>query len=224
MELDHSTGRIMEAIRAAGLDENTLVVFTSDNGPTHQGSAGPLNGGKYGTMEGGHRVPGIFRWTGQIPAGQVSDLTLTSMDLLPLFCGLAGAELPSDRKLDGKDILPILKGEAKASPHELLYYYNGTNLQAVREGNWKLHLPRTVKDQPFWNKRANAKRVFVTVDEPNLFDLENDLGERNNVASQHPEIVARLNKHAEAARAELGDVGVSGTDQRPIKLVDPQER
>ena len=224
VELDHSVGRIMKALREAGIDDNTLVVFTSDNGPTGAGSAGPLNGGKYTTMEGGHRVPGIFRWPGQIPAGQVSNATLTSMDLLPLFCKLANAEFPTDRKIDGKNIWPILKGARSSSPHELLYYYNGTNLQAVREGNWKLHLPRTAKDQPFWNKKPNRGRVFVTLDKPALFDLENDLGEKNNVAAENPEILARLQKHAESARAELGDVRVTGSDQRPIKLEAPQER
>ena len=224
VELDHSTGRVMKALRDAGIDDNTLVVFTSDNGPTYQGSAAILNGVKYTTMEGGHRVPGMFRWPGQIPPGQVSDATLTSMDLLPLFCKLAGAEFPTDRKIDGKNIWPILKGAKSSSPHEFLYYYNGTNLQAVREGNWKLHLPRTSADQPFWNKRTNRNRPFVTLDKPALFNLENDLGEKNNVAAENPEVVARLQKHADAARAELGDVRVTGTDQRPIKLEAPQER
>lgn len=223
-ELDHSTGRVMKALRDAGVDDNTIVVFTSDNGPTYQGSAVPLNGGKYGTMEGGHRVPGLFRWPGQIPAKQVSAVTLTSMDLLPLFCGLAGVDLPGDRKIDGKEILPILKGKESTSPHELLYYYNGTNLQAVREGNWKLHLPRTVKDQPFWNKKRNRGRVFVTVEKPTLFNLENDLGERKDVAGENPKVVERLQKHAAAIRAELGDVRVQGSDQRVINLIDPQER
>ncbi len=223
-ELDHSTGRIMKALADAGLDENTLVVFTSDNGPTRQGFAGGLNGGKYCTMEGGHRVPGIFRWPGKIAPGQVSDLTLTSMDLLPLFCGLAGVDLPGDRKIDGKNILPILLGEQTTSPHELLYYYNGVNLQAVREGDWKLHLPRAAQDQPFWCKKRGPGRVFVTLDRPALFDLDADLGEKRNIADQHPEVVARLQQHAEAIRAELGDVRAKGTDQRAISLVDPQER
>ena len=223
-ELDHSTGRIMKALVDAGIDENTLVVFTSDNGPGGKGSAGPLRGGKYGTMEGGHRVPGIFRWPGQIPAGQTSDVTLSSMDLLPLFCALADVDLPEDRKIDGVNILPILKGEQSESPHEFLYYYNGTNLQAVREGNWKLHLPRTAQDQPFWNKKKSKYKVFVTLEEPALFDLSEDVGEKQNVAAQHPEVVARLQQQAEAIRSELGDVNVQGSDQRKINLVDPQER
>jgi len=223
-ELDHSTGRILEAIHDAGLDDNTLVVFTSDNGPTWAGSTGGLNGGKYCTMEGGHRVPGIFRWPGKIPAGQVSDTTLTSMDLLPLFCYLAGVKVPDDRKLDGYNVLPILLGQQTETPYQYLYYYNGTNLQAVREGRWKLHLPRTTADQPFWSKKPSKKKGFVTLNEPQLFDLHDDLAEKNNVADEHPEIVARLEKQAETIRAELGDVRTSGTGQREINLVDPQER
>lgn len=223
-ELDDSTGLIMTALHDAGVDDNTLVVFTSDNGPTGPGSTGGLNGGKYCTMEGGHRVPGIFRWPGNIPARQVSDTTLTSMDLLPLFCNLAGVTVPGDRKLDGYDILPILQGKQTDTPHKFLYYYNGTNLQAVREGHWKLHLPRTVADQPFWSKKPSKKKGFVTLREPQLFDLRNDVEEKRNVAQRHPRVVARLLKQAESIRAELGDVRTIGSDQREINLADPQER
>nr|WP_246114585.1 sulfatase [Rubripirellula tenax] len=223
-ELDHSTGRIMQAIRDAGLDDNTLVVFTSDNGPTTAGSTGGLNGGKYCTMEGGHRVPAIFRWPGKIAPNQVSDVTLASMDLLPLFCELARVKKPSDRKIDGHNILPILQGKETATPHKFLYYYNGTNLQAVREGNWKLHLPRTAKDQPFWSKKPLKGRGFVTLKERRLFDIDNDVSEKHNVADRYPEVVARLQKQAETIRVELGDVHTTGTDQRKINLADPQER
>ena len=223
-ELDHSTGRILNAIRDAGIDDNTLVVFTSDNGPTRFGSSGGLAGGKYCTMEGGHRVPGIFRWPGVIPSGQVSGATISSMDLLPLFCELAGVEQPSDRTIDGKPILPVLQGKTVESPHEFLYYYNGTNLQAVRGGDWKLHLPRTAKDQPFWSKKPDKTKGFVTLDEVRLFNLKSDVGEKRNVAGRHPDVVARLQEQAEAIRVELGDVRTTGTDQRKINLVDPQER
>jgi len=223
-ELDHSTGRIMQAIRDAGIDDNTLVVFTSDNGPTRAGSTGGLRGGKYCTMEGGHRVPGIFRWPGHIAPGQVSDITLTSMDLLPLFCTLAGVEIPSDRTIDGKNILPVLFGQTAESPHKFLYYYNGTNLQAVREGHWKLHLPRTTKDQPFWSNKPAPSKGFVTLKQRQLFNLESDVSEKHNVTDRYPEVVARLQKQAEIIRRELGDVRTTGTDQRKINLVDPQIR
>jgi len=223
-ELDHSTGRILEALREAGLEENTLVVFTSDNGPTSAGSSGGLAGAKYCTMEGGHRVPGIFAWPGTIPAGQVTETTMTSMDLLPLFCHLAGVELPSDRKIDGQNIISVLKGEDSASPHPFLYYYNGTNLQAVRKGAWKLHLPRTLEDQPFWSNKPHPRKGFVTLDQFALFNLETDLGEKEDVAAQHPEIVAELERQAEAIRRELGDVRTQGDDQREISLTNPQVR
>lgn len=225
-ELDFSTGRIMDALKKVQLDENTLVVFTSDNGPTYKGQTGGLSGGKYCTMEGGHRVPGIFYWPDEIPAGQTSNTLISSMDLLPLFCGLAGVDVPADRKIDGKNILDILKGKATESPHEFTYYYNGTNLQAVRKGKWKLHLPRAVKDQPFWSKKGHPKvdKGFITLDEYVLFDLEQDLGEKTNVADQHPEVVAMLKEQVEVIRAELGDVNVIGSDQRVPDLEEPQER
>lgn len=226
LELDHSTGRILQALEDNRLAKDTLVVFTSDNGPAKSGSAGVLRGGKYVTMEGGHRVPGIFRWPGQIPEGVVSDTTITSMDLFPLFCELAGVDLPSDRKIDGRNIADILSGQSEKSPHEMIYYYNGTNLQAVRRGTWKLHLPRTVKDQPFWAKQkgGNPKKVFITLDAPKLFNLESDVGEKTDVAAQHPEMVDSLLQEADRIRSELGDVAVRGSDQRPTGLVNPQER
>jgi arylsulfatase A-like enzyme len=175
-------------------------------------------------MEGGHRVPGMFRWPSKIAPNQVSDVTLTSMDLLPLFCELAGVSIPDDRQIDGKSILLVLLRQTSESPHQFLYYYNGTNLQAVREGKWKLHLPRTTDDQPFWSKKPDKTKGFVTLNEMRLFNLDRDLGEKKNVADRHPEIVARLNEQAKLIRTELGDVQTIGTDQRKINLVAPQER
>lgn len=223
-ELDHSTGRIMDALRAAGLEENTLVVFTSDNGPSPKGSAGGLSGGKFSTMEGGHRVPGIFYWPGQIPPGQNSNTLISSMDLLPLFCGVAGVEPPKDRKLDGSNIIDILQGKTTQSPHDFTYYYNGTNLQAIRKGKWKLHIPRTVADQPFWSEKGNKKKGYITLDEYVLNDLDNDLAEKVNVAAQYPEVVDLLKRQAEVIKEELGDVRVMGSDQRVPNLDNPQKR
>jgi arylsulfatase A-like enzyme len=211
-ELDHSVGKVLQALRENDLEKNTLVVFLADNGQAKSGSAGPLSGSKYTTMEGGHRVPAIFRWTGEIPVGQVSDTTLSSMDLLPLFCDLAGVELPTDRTIDGKNILNVLLGKTDESPHEFLYYYNGLNLQAVRKGKWKLHLPRTAKDQPYWG--SGKKGSFVTLDQPFLINLESDVGEKHNVAANNPEVVGTLLKEAERIRAELGDSNQAGSDRR----------
>ena len=226
LELDHSVGRVLAAVEEAGIGDNTLVVFLSDNGPAINGSAKPLSGGKYATMEGGHRIPGIFHWPGHIPAGQVSDAMITSMDLLPLFCHVAGVELPADRKIDGKNIIDLLTGEARQSPHEYFYYYNGLNLQAVRNEKWKLHLPRTIADQPYWAKKAggNRMKIHLSLDKPMLFDLDNDVREKKNVISQHPEVAAVLMKEAERIRAEIGDVHIIGSDQRPHNLVNPNEK
>lgn len=224
LELDHSTGRIMKALRDAGIEDDTLVVFTSDNGPTGRGSAGPMSGGKFCTMEGGHRVPGIFAWPKHFQAGVVSDVTMTSMDLLPTFCQLAKVDLPTDRVIDGKNIAAILSGESSETPHKSIYYYNGANLQAVRQGDWKLHLPRTTKDQPFWSRKPGKGKGFVNLEEPRLFNLAADLAEKNDLAAKHPEVVKKLEAQAAVIRAELGDVGVKGTDQHAISLENPQER
>ena len=224
-ELDHSVGRVLDAVGEAGLSENTLVVFMSDNGPARHGSAGPLRGGKYVTMEGGHRVPAIFYWPGHIPAGRVSDAMVSSLDLLPLFCHVAGVGLPTDRTIDGKNIIDLLTGKTDQSPHEYFYYYNGVNLQGVRNEQWKLHLPRTIADQPYWAKKGGGPRKpYLSLKEPLLFDLANDAGEKKNVISKHPEVAAQLMKEAERIRTELGDVGVTGTDQRPHGLPNPQEK
>ncbi|MDP0491596.1 MAG: sulfatase-like hydrolase/transferase [Verrucomicrobiota bacterium JB023] len=223
-ELDHSCQVILDALEENGFSENTLVVFTSDNGHVPGvGSGGPLSGGKYGTMEGGHRVPFIARWPGQLPENNTVETTISSMDLFPLFSSIAGVELPTDRVIDGKNILSVLRGKTTASPHELLYYYNGTNLQAVSKGKWKLHLPREAEDQPFWGKVILRKKApegknagFYTLNEPFLVNLETNLAETKNVADDHPEVVAELLAHAEEARSELGDVGSQGSDQRPL--------
>ncbi|WPJ95470.1 sulfatase [Coraliomargarita algicola] len=224
LELDASVGRVREAVEAAGLAENTLIVFLSDNGPARDGSAKPLLGGKYVTMEGGHRVPAIFNWPGQIPAGQVSDAMISSMDLLPTFAGLAGAALPQNVTLDGTNIFDLLSGKTEQSPRDYFYYYNGVHLQAVRNEKWKLHFPRTAKEQPYWAKKDSGQRVYTTLKQPLLFRMDSDAGEKKNVYAQHPEIVAELSKVADRARAELGDIDRNGSDQRPHGLENPQDK
>lgn len=169
-EIDWSVGQILDALKANGLDEKTIVVFTSDNGPS-VGSARPLKGKKGSSFEGGPRVPGVFRWPGRIPAGQTIDALTTAMDLLPTFAGLAGAEVPYDRVIDGKDIWPVLTEQA-ASPHQALFYHQGAELKALRSGKWKLHV-------------KNGKPVA-------LYDLDQDIGEKKNVIKRNPEVVQRL--------------------------------
>ncbi len=214
-EIDWSAGRILEAVRQLGLDNNTLVLFTSDNGAASRwgGGNGPLRGGKGSTWEGGMREPCIVRWPGRIPAGKTCDELTCTMDLMPTFAGLAGTEPPQDRIIDGKDIWPLMAGQKGAdSPHEAFYYYHTSQLQAVRSGKWKLHLPIKSKKKG-WS--GTESHVAVA-----LYDLEADIAERNNVADKHPEVVQRLLALAEKARKDLGDVGIEGAGQRPAGWVD----
>ncbi|MGJ8655203.1 MAG: sulfatase family protein [Akkermansiaceae bacterium] len=227
LELDHSVGRLHKAVEEAGIANNTLIIFLSDNGPARFGSAKPLSGGKYVTMEGGMRVPAIFTWPTKIPPSQQSDAMITSMDLLPLFTHLAGAKLPDDRTIDGKNIIDILTGKTTQSPHKYFYYYNGLNLQAIRNEQWKLHFPRTAEDQPYWAKKGgggNPKKIHTTLKSPMLFNLDTDPAEKNNLISQHPEIVTELTKQATHIRKEIGDIHTTGTHQRPHGLVNPNNK
>jgi len=215
-EIDWSVGQVMEALKANGLDQNTLLIFTTDNGPwlnygTHAGSAGPLREGKGTCWEGGVRVPCIMRWTGKIPAGTTCDTMVMSIDLLPTLAQLAGAALPK-RPIDGLDVWPVLVGEPGAkNPHEAYLYYYGTNeLQAVVtvDGRWKLQLPhtyRTLGGRPGGRDGVPVKYEQVKMTRPELYDLVNDLGETKDVAARHPEIVQRLQEVAEKGRADLGD-------------------
>lgn len=214
-ELDWSTGRIMEALRELQLDEQTLVIWTNDNGAPRrnppQGSNAPLRGWGYDTSEGGMRVPFIARWPGRIPAGSVCGEVCTLMDLYPTLAHLAGAAVPRDRTIDGNDIRPLLFGRPQAkSPHEAVYFYFMDQLQAVRSGPWKLYLaleePRRRTQQDWSSAR--------------LYHLGDDPRETKNVAGQQPEIVANLLARAEAARADLGDGDRPGTNQRPAGFVE----
>ena len=158
------------------------------------------------------RVPCIIRWPGKIPAGRTCDEVSSTMDLLPTFAQLAGAETPGYRIIDGKDIWPLLSGgKDAASPHEAFFYYYLAQLQAVRAGKWKLHLPLKAK----WTNFRGASRPSRA----ELYDLETDVGETTNVANRHPEVVERLGELARRAREDLGDVGREGKGQRPAGMV-----
>ena len=216
-ELDWSLGEILKELKRLRLDEDTLVIYLSDNGPEvghsarYVGSAAPLRGAKYSNWEGGVRVPAIMRWPGKVPESTLSDALVTSMDLYPTLVALAGASLPTGVKLDGKDISPILFGHPDAkSPHASFYYYSLTHLQAVRAGRWKLVLPRQA-DSPYtlW-----IGRYTDSVEQPLLFDLQNDVGEQNNLADDYPDIVRTLMREADKARHELGDYNRIGTGAR----------
>lgn len=213
MEVDWSVGQILETLRRHDLDERTLVIFSTDNGPwlsygDHVGSAGPLREGKGTSFEGGCRVPTLMRWPGKIPAGATCHELASTIDVLPTVAALIGARLP-DHKIDGRDIRPLMFGEPGArSPHDsFYYYYEGTELQAVRDRRWKLHFPhryRTLAGQPGGRGGVPAKYANAQI-ELSLYDLQNDVGETLNVATEHPDVVARLQGYAEAARADLGD-------------------
>jgi arylsulfatase len=216
-ELDWSMGQVMAKLEELGLDEQTLIVFLSDNGPwiedsigDHGGRADPLRGAKMQSWEGGPRVPCIMRWPGKIPAGTTSDAMTTAMDYLPTFAALANAELPENLVVDGKDIFPLVSGATGKSPHDAYFYYCHTHLHAVRTARWKLVLPRPAKPQ--W--MAWWARMIDEVPEVQLFDLANDIREQTNVADQHPEVVGRMQELVETAREELGDCDRVGSGAR----------
>lgn len=211
-EIDWSTGEILKALKDLDLDRHTLVIWTSDNGAPQrnppQGSNRPLAGWGYTTAEGGMRMPFIARWPGRVPAGKTCGELITLMDLLPTFAGLAGAKLPADRPIDGKDVWPLLAGTPGArSPHEAFYYYQMDQLQAVRSGRWKLYLPLQAKRD---RGRAAGKPSPLW-----LYDLAADVGEQDDMATRHPDVVRRLTALAERAREELGDGDRPGKGQRP---------
>ena len=203
--IDWSVDAILFELKKQGLDDNTLVIFTSDNGaiPIHkEASNEPLRGWKGSSYEGGFRLPCIMRWPNGIPAGIESDELITAMDFLPTFAELAETKPPQDRIIDGKNILPLMKQEPSAtSPHNAFYYYLGDELVAVRSGKWKLE----VKD-----------------DERNLYHLGNDISESINLYDQHPEIVEKLDTLANCAREDLGDSckGILGKNKRSVGFVE----
>jgi arylsulfatase A-like enzyme len=215
--IDWSVSRILEVLREQGLEDNTLVIFTSDNGPStglelDGGSAGPLRGGKSTSWEGGFRVPFIARWPGHIPAGGVSAEVATILDLFPTLLGLAGAQLPDDRPLDGRDIMGLLEGQ-DGSPSEAFYYFLGPVLEAARVGPWKLRrgtvgyqllptMPRIIQQSGEQGRSFTTTPFFADL-EIELYNLELDPSERFNVAADHPQIVEELGRRMEAFAADL---------------------
>ena len=220
MEIDWSVGQILSTLKRLKLDDKTLVIFTSDNGPwlsygDHGGTALPLREGKGTMWDGGCREPFIARWPGKIPAGAVCREVAATIDILPTLAHLAGAELPKNR-IDGKNIWPLLSGESGAkSPHDAYYFYYGRQLQAVRSGQWKLHFPhayRSLKGEPGSGGKPGPyvqKKTGLA-----LYDLKKDIGETTNVADKFPQVVARLQAIGEQAREELGDGKRSGSGVR----------
>lgn len=215
-EVDGSVGRILDTLRELKLAQNTLVVFTSDNGPwlvkgPDGGSALPLRGGKGSTWEGGVRVPTIAWWPSKIAPGNTCDAVAGTIDLLPTAVSIAGGKLPPEPVIDGRDLSPLLFGKSTTSQREAHYYFSGYNLQAVRQGAWKLALA-TQPESMGKNTSADA-----TVN-PRLYNLDQEIGEQTNLADKHPEIVAKLKALAEKMAAEIG--GTVPSARRPAGTVD----
>ena len=215
-EIDWSTGRIFAKLKELEIDQDTLVIFTSDNGgATHHGAVNtPLKGSKGTTWEGGQRVCFVARWPGKIPAGSQNDAVAISVDVLPTLSKLAGAPVDGElngKKIDGKDMAPLLTGQTTKSQHEAFYYYFRGNLNAVRQGKWKYfekHRPR------------NGKPLIL--EEPELYNLSDDIGETTNVASANPDVVEKMKGLLDKMRADLGDDGTNqpGANCRPAGHVD----
>jgi arylsulfatase A-like enzyme len=210
-EIDWSVGQVLATVKRLNLDKETLVIFTSDNGPwmsygNHAGSPGPFRESKGTSFEGGVRVPFVARWPGRIPAGRTVDAPAMTIDLLPTVAKLAGAEVSKERIIDGLDIWPLLAAKPKAqSLRDAFYFYWGRELHAVRSGKWKLHLPHPYRHLEQAANDGKAGRYVTEQIGLSLFDLEKDPGESANLAEQNPEVVKRMMVYVERAREDLGD-------------------
>ena len=220
MEVDWSVGQILETLRKHKLDKDTLVVFTSDNGPwlsygDHAGSSGPLREGKGTMFDGGCRESTLMWWPGTVLAGSVCSTPAMTIDILPTVAELIGAKLPA-HKIDGKSIVNLVTGKNDKSPQEAYYFYYGQQLQAIRMGKWKLHFPhgyRTMAGRPGGTGGIPTKYSQAKIG-LSLFNLEEDIGESTDVKAKHPKVVAKMQALGQAMRKELGDQGKKGSGQR----------
>ena len=219
-EIDWSVGQINKALKDLDLEDNTLVIFTCDNGPwlifgEHGGAARPLREGKFTTFEGGQRVPCIMKWPNMIAKASVTSEMASTIDLLPTIAAITGSDLPQN-KIDGLDISGLLSGTETTSPRDEFFFYKGWQLEAIRSENWKLHLPHgythVIKSD---SGNVYGMENIKSEIELSLFDLSKDVGETKNVAEQYPEIVKSLLQKIEAKIGELGDDEASGSEKRP---------
>src|SRR5262249_15325582 len=199
-EIDWSTGQISQFLKDANLDSSTLLIFSSDNGPWFQGSAGQLRGRKGETWDGGMRMPMIARFSGYIPGGTVSHAVTTTMDVFPTVAGLTGAALPPHR-LDGVDISSILTGEKRRGAREVFLDMNGWDIQAARWGRWKLHVSRNTS--PPWAPVPNAGIKNLPLPHPELYDLHRDPSESYDISADEPDVVATIRDRMQALIATL---------------------
>jgi len=222
-EIDYNVGRILDKLKEQGLDENTYVIFTSDNGPwwikkEHGGSAKPLRGAKTSAWDGGFKVPAIIRAPGKISEGVVIDQVTSTIDLLPTIANISGAKTPTDRVIDGTDISELLKGKTK-DLDRAFYFYQHKELRAVRKGKWKLHLPHNPDSKLIsytkWPKHVEPKdRVLFT--KPMLYNLETDVAETTDVAAENPEVVSELLELLDWAKKDIGDWDIRGENARAL--------
>ncbi len=213
MELDWSVGEILKALKDNGLEEDTLVIFTSDNGPwlaygNHAGSAAPLREGKGTAWEGGQREPFIVKYPRLIPPETVVEVPVMGIDMLPTVAALTGGKLPK-HPIDGKNVLDVLSGNSQESPQEAYFFYYRVNeLFGVRYGDWKMYFPhryRTMAGQPQGEDGLPGQYAFIDMEEIELYHLPTDEGERTNVAQFHPEVVTKIQSLAHDMRLKLGD-------------------
>ncbi len=222
-EIDYNVGRLLNALKAKGLDENTYVIYISDNGPwwikkEHGGHAEPLRGAKTSAWDGGLRVPCIIRAPGKVPAGTSCDVVAATIDLLPTIAKISGAQKPSDRVIDGLDISDIISGKSKKLERPY-FFYQHQELRAVRMGKWKLHLPNHPESKSIiytkWPVHiAPEDRVLFT--KPVLFNLENDISETTDVSAENPKVVSKLLKLLDWAKKDIGDFDLRGINARPL--------
>lgn len=225
-ELDFSIGRVFEKLRQLGIDKDTFVIFTSDNGPWYGGSTGGLRGMKSKTWEGGLRVPMIARWPGRIPAGLINDSLAGTIDVLPTILNMAGVDIPKDRVIDGKDLWPLLTSPGAGNLHEAIFGMQGANLATLRSGKWRLHVrspgpePKRQEERwvdprgpdgvtllaPYEQAQPSAYPGVIGGDGPKnmmLFDIEADPSEQHDVSGQNPDVVERLKAIYDKTLAEV---------------------
>ena len=233
-EIDWSVGRVLETLQELGLDDRTLVLFASDNGPwlsygDHSGRTGPYREGKGTTFEGGVRVPCVMRWPGRIPAGTVCREPMMTIDVLPTIAEFIDAPLPT-RRIDGRSAVGLVTDAPGAvSPQEVYYfYYHDNHLEGLRSGRWKLHYPhgyRSMRNREPGRDGAPGPYNYSLRTDLELYDLETDPGETTDVKAQYPEVMTRLLALGDAARADLGDALTKqdGTGRREAGRLPQQE-
>ncbi|WP_282055446.1 sulfatase family protein [Maribacter luteus] len=230
MEIDWSVGQIMDALKKNGLEDNTIVIYTSDNGPwlsygNHAGSALPLREGKGTAWEGGQREPFIIKYPNKLQAGKVVDVPVMAIDLLPTLASLTQSKLP-ELTIDGKDVWKVISGETTKSPQKAYFFYYRVNeLFGVRYGKWKMYFPhryRTMEEQDPGKDGQPGEYRMVDLEEIELYDVENDESETQNIADQHPEIVTEIKLLANDMRSRLGDslLELEGSETRQPGRLD----